>query len=200
MFEQQSTWTPIAPDEFDAWLEGNLVSLEIDSTQFFKDMYSTKVIDKIAAAEQSADELGMNGTPTLMINGYQWPENDRSMEIFSIYVQLLRNQTKEFDSCAPEVIQKGTNYSATISTTKGDIEVDLFEDTAHYAVNSFVFLAQEGWYDGLSFITTNEFVLNGDPSDTGYGGDQGMHIWTRLIQTFLLTIRENWQHSVFDPG
>ena len=83
---------------------------------------------------------------------------------------MLKNQGVEYDSCAPTVIQPGKQYAATISTTKGDIEVDLFADVAPYAVNSFIFLANEGWYDGLSFISTNEFALSGDPSDTGYGG------------------------------
>ena len=33
-----------------------------------------------------------------------------------------------------------------------------------------MFLAREGWYDGLPFFVSDQFVLSGDPSDTGYGG------------------------------
>ena len=48
--------------------------------------------------------------------------------------------------------------------------VDLFADKAPYAVNSFVFLAREGWYNNLPIISTDQFMLSGDPTDTGYGG------------------------------
>lgn len=170
LFETQSEWAPIAKNGFDAWLEGKIGQFGLDSDQFFKDMYSKEIVQKISDAADSANSLGINGTPTLFINGYKWPENERSLVVFSSYVQLLKSQDAEYDGCAPTVIQPGKQYAATISTTKGDIEVDLFADTAPYAVNSFIFLANEGWYDGLPFIPTNELVLSGDPSDTGYGG------------------------------
>ena len=170
LFEQQSVWSPVAKDDFDGWLEGQIGQFDLDATQFFADMYSDEIVQKITDAADSANSLGINGTPTLFINGYKWPENERGVEILSIYVQLLKNQAIEYDACAPTVIQPGKEYAATISTNKGDIEVDLFADAAPYAVNSFIFLAREGWYDGLPFISTNEFALSGDPSDTGYGG------------------------------
>jgi cyclophilin family peptidyl-prolyl cis-trans isomerase/protein-disulfide isomerase len=162
-------WDSVAKDDFDAWLEEYIVELGIEPTQFFEDMYSDEIVDKVQAAADSANSLGINGTPMLFINGFEWPENQRNVEIFSIYVQLIKNQEKEYDEYPP-IVTQDKNYSAIISTTKGDIVVDLFTDIAPYAVNSFVFLAQEGWYDGLPFIATNEFALTGDPSDTGYGG------------------------------
>lgn len=163
-------WSSVAKDDFDAWLEKNIGILELDPSQFFKDMYSKEIEKKVEEAADSADSLGINGTPKLFINGSEWQENDRSVRVFSIYVQLIKNQKNEYDECAPTVIESGKNYSATISTTKGDIVVDLFADIAPTTVNSFVFLAQEGWYDGLPFMATDEFVITGDPSDTGYGG------------------------------
>lgn len=163
-------WSSVAKDDFDAWLEKNIGILELDPSQFFKDMYSKEIEKKVEEAADSADSLGINGTPKLFINGSEWQENDRSVRVFSIYVQLIKKQKNEYDKCAPTVIESGKNYSATISTTKGDIVVDLFADIAPTTVNSFVFLAQEGWYDGLPFMATDEFVITGDPSDTGYGG------------------------------
>jgi len=163
-------WGSVTEDDFKAWLEKHVVELGIEPTQFFEDMYSTEIVKKVQAAADSAKSLGFGGTPTWFINGYEWPEDTRNIEIFSIFVQLIKNQEIEYDACAPNVTQSDKNYSATISTTKGDITVDLFVDIAPVTVNSFVFLAQEGWYDGLPFIATNEFALTGDPSDTGYGG------------------------------
>ena len=167
---EDAFWGSVAEDDFKAWLEKHVVELGIEPTQFFEDMYSTEIVKKVQAAADSAKSLGFGGTPTWFINGYEWPEDQRGLEIFSIYVQLIKNQEIEYDACAPNVTQSDKNYSATISTTKGDITVDLFVDIAPVTVNSFVFLAQEGWYDGLPFIAANEYALSGDPSDTGFGG------------------------------
>jgi len=163
-------WGSVAEADFDAWLEEYIVELGIKPTQFFKDMYSAEIVEKVQVAADSARSFGFGGTPTWFINGYEWPENKRDIEIFSFYVQLIKNQEKEYGACPPIITQSDKDYSATISTTKGDIVVDLFADITPFAVNSFVFLAQKGWYDGLPFISTDEFALTGDPSDTGYGG------------------------------
>ncbi|MDZ7728455.1 MAG: peptidylprolyl isomerase [Dehalococcoidia bacterium] len=53
---------------------------------------------------------------------------------------------------AEDVIDEEANdYSATITTEKGTIELDLFEQVAPNTVNSFVFLAGEGFFDSLTF-------------------------------------------------
>ena len=164
-------WGSVPEKDLDEWLEKYVVELGLEPTKFFEDMYSPEIVGKVQTALESAQSLGINSTPTLFINGYEWPQEvQRGFETFSIFVQLIKNQKNHYDTCPPDVPQPGKNYSATISTTKGDIAVDLFTDIAPYTVNSFVFLAQEGWYDGLPFISTDEFALTGDPSDTGYGG------------------------------
>ena len=162
-------WGSVAKDDFDAWLKEHVGELGIEPTQFLDDMYSSEIVAKVQAAIDSANSLGITGTPKLFINGYEWTIQ-RSIENFSEFVRLIKNQEKQYDACPPMVIQSDKSYSATISTTKGDIVVNLFSNIAPYAVNSFIFLAQEGWYDGLPFITANEYALSGDPSDTGWGG------------------------------
>jgi len=170
MFEQQGVWSGIAPKDFDAWLTEQVPALGIDADQFLDDMYSDAIVKKIEAAADSANLLEINGTPTLFVNGYPWPEQERGVEIFSIYVQLIKHADIEYAACSPNVLEEGKDYRAVISTSQGDIEIDLLEDAAPVAVNSFVYLAREGWYEDNPFITTAEFALSGDPSDTGYGG------------------------------
>ena len=51
-----------------------------------------------------------------------------------------------------QVLEEGTDYGATITTSCGRIRVDLFEDEAPKTVNSFVFLAQQGFFDGLQIF------------------------------------------------
>ena len=43
------------------------------------------------------------------------------------------------------------NYSATIATNRGTIELELYPQHAPHTVNNFVFLAGEGFYDGVTF-------------------------------------------------
>ena len=63
-------------------------------------------------------------------------------------------------------------YTATISTAKGDIVVQLDAGAAPQTVNNFVFLTEQGFYDGLSFhrVEPGFVIQGGDPLGTGTGG------------------------------
>lgn len=69
---------------------------------------------------------------------------------------------------APErVLEAGVDYRATIVTSCGDVELDLLEDAAPEAVNSFVFLARAGYYDGRRWARVERrfLIQSGDPND-----------------------------------
>ncbi|MCX7876089.1 MAG: peptidylprolyl isomerase [Melioribacteraceae bacterium] len=73
----------------------------------------------------------------------------------------------------PELtIDVNKNYNALIVTSKGTIEIKLYPEYAPKTVNNFVFLANEGFYDGVTFHRVIEdFVIQGgDPTGTGRGG------------------------------
>jgi peptidyl-prolyl cis-trans isomerase B (cyclophilin B) len=61
---------------------------------------------------------------------------------------------------------------ATITTNRGDIRLELFEDKVPNTVANFVKLANEGFYDGLKFHRViNDFMIQtGCPKGTGTGG------------------------------
>ena len=61
---------------------------------------------------------------------------------------------------------------AVIQTEKGDIELELYPQHAPFTVNNFVFLAQNGFYDGVIFhrVVSNFVIQGGDPTGTGRGG------------------------------
>lgn len=71
-----------------------------------------------------------------------------------------------------QVIDAGKRYVATIATDKGEIEMTLDPSRAPKSVNNFVFLAREGFYDGLTFHrVVDDFVIQaGCPEGTGRGG------------------------------
>ena len=70
------------------------------------------------------------------------------------------------------VIDTDLTYEAVLVTEKGDISILLFDDEAPLTVNNFVYLAQEGFYDGTTFhrVLDNFMAQGGDPSGTGAGG------------------------------
>ncbi len=73
---------------------------------------------------------------------------------------------------APELtIDEEATYTATIATTCGDIVVELDAARAPIAVNNFVFLAEEGYYDGVGFhrVIDGFMIQGGDPAGTGCG-------------------------------
>lgn len=73
----------------------------------------------------------------------------------------------------PEMkIDPEKTYRVKMETSKGLIELKLYPEYAPKTVNNFVFLAQEGYYDGVKFHRViNDFVIQGgDPTGTGAGG------------------------------
>ena len=65
-----------------------------------------------------------------------------------------------------DVLEQGIDYGAVIHTSCGDISLDLLERNAPEAVNSFVFLAREGFYNGLTFhrVVADFLIQAGDPN------------------------------------
>jgi cyclophilin family peptidyl-prolyl cis-trans isomerase len=63
-------------------------------------------------------------------------------------------------------------YAATLDTSCGSIELDLQAERSPLAVNNFVFLAQQGYYDGCPVhrVVPGFVVQAGDPTGTGRGG------------------------------
>ncbi len=70
------------------------------------------------------------------------------------------------------VIDPSKDYTATITTNQGTITAKLFADEAPNTVNNFVFLAREGFYDGVIFhrVIKGFMLQGGDPTGTGTGG------------------------------
>lgn len=79
---------------------------------------------------------------------------------------------KRFDAEPPMTVDQSKRYTATMVTSKGDLVVELDPLAAPRAVNSFVFLAREGFYDGVVFhrVIPGFVLQGGDPEGTGRGG------------------------------
>lgn len=76
-------------------------------------------------------------------------------------------------SSPPEMqIDTDATYHVTLDTEKGPIELELYPKHAPQTVNNFVFLAEEGFYDGTTFhrVIDGFMIQGGDPTGTGRGG------------------------------
>src|SRR5690606_32289509 len=69
-------------------------------------------------------------------------------------------------------IDSKKKYTVSMNTNKGLIEIELYAQYAPKTVNNFVFLINEGFYDGVSFhrVIDNFVIQGGDPTGTGRGG------------------------------
>lgn len=79
---------------------------------------------------------------------------------------------KKWSSVPDMVIDPAKKYTATISTDKGDMIIELFAEKTPKTVNNFVFLAREGFYNGVIFhrVIADFMAQGGDPTGTGTGG------------------------------
>ncbi len=171
LFANQNAWIDKTPADFEAWIKDQAAGLGLDAEAFARQLTSAEVVQTVLAAQQVGAQIGIPGTPFILINGkpYQGP---RDIANLTAIVQLLQLQKRQFKQCPEMSIDPGKTYIATIKTDIGDIIVRLFADKAPFTVNSFIFLARNGWYDGVIFhrVIPGFVAQAGDPSGTGYGG------------------------------
>jgi cyclophilin family peptidyl-prolyl cis-trans isomerase len=89
-----------------------------------------------------------------------------------------------FDQPPKMQIDPAKDYTAVMRTSCGTIELQLYADQTPITVNSFVFLAEQGFFDGLTFHRIiPDFVLQGgDPEGTGSGGP-GYQFEDEIVQS-----------------
>ena len=82
-------------------------------------------------------------------------------------VDLPEPRAQQYEEPPDLSVPEGVDYRAVIRTSCGDIEIDLLEDRAPMTVANFVFLAREGYYDGLLWhrIERNFVIQTGDPNN-----------------------------------
>jgi cyclophilin family peptidyl-prolyl cis-trans isomerase len=121
----------------------------------------TQAPSPTVAAEQEEEEGATSTTPPIESTEEEETSMPPPADRANMYSQPPNMQ-----------IDAAKSYVATIATDKGDVVVDLDAGTAPQTVNNFVFLAREGYYDGLTFHRVEpDFVIQGgDPLGTGSGG------------------------------
>jgi cyclophilin family peptidyl-prolyl cis-trans isomerase/protein-disulfide isomerase len=171
IFAGQQEWASVSPTETQEILVGYAQELDLDAQRFAQALEEGSFRDQVLDSYNKAVEAGLPGTPTFFFNRtyFQAPLSYYYLDAF---VQLELLTSRQYDAPPDMVIDSTKSYQATIKTEKGDIVVQLEAEKAPQTVNNFVFLAREGWYDGVTFfrVLPDFMAQTGDPTNTGIGG------------------------------
>ena len=173
LFEHQAEWASLSVEQFQDWLIERAAELGVDTQQFTNEMLSDANAE---FAQQTFDEnasIPILYTPFLIFDEQIWSKDiPPNYENLSTVLELTLLEKRQFTECPPMVIDPLKNYSAILHTENGDITIELYAEDAPLAVNNFVFLANEGWYDGVTFhrVLPGFVAQAGDPTGTGLGG------------------------------
>ena len=180
LYSQQASWVNLPPEDFEQWVTAQASALGMDVEQFQADLKSEAVFNLIKIYFDEGQDAGVFGVPLVIINGevYLGPQDYVSLNDI---VQLTILGGRHFESCPPMLVRRTKQYIATLHTEKGDVVIQLFADKAPFTVNSFVFLAQNGWYDNITFhrVVPDLYAQSGDPSGTGKG-TPGYYVATEI--------------------
>lgn len=176
LFLTQESWVNMDSSEFSNFIWTNVSALGLDLEQFNEDVNSDEINQKIAADYDEALKYATE-PPVVLVNGTATPMYISTVGDFFVWLDTLmipygrHIRDHQFSECPPMTIDPEKEYTATLHTDMGDVVLALYPDVAPMAVNSFVFLAENDYYDNTPFYAVIEgFVAQaGDPSGTGWG-------------------------------
>jgi cyclophilin family peptidyl-prolyl cis-trans isomerase len=174
LYDKYSDWANLTSTSvFEGWLARESSALEIDVSRFKTDLKSPETIQKMKDWYSLAKEKGVQPPyPLVLINGIPVNVGLLNYDYLDKAVSLIALGTRQFTQCPPVNLDLVRNYVAKLQTEKGEVEIQLFPDRAPLAVNSFIFLARQGWFNGVTFhrVIPGFVAQAGDPSGTGQGG------------------------------
>jgi len=170
LFEKQSEWEQLSPDDFIKWVSTQAEDLGLDSNQFKTDLNSEALVAKAQKAWDDGRQIPIPGTPFMLINGQAYT-GPRDYDSLDRIIRLIALGKRQFTTCPAMSIDLTKQYIARLHTDKGDIAINLLADKAPITVNNFVFLARSGWYKNITFhrVIPGFVAQTGDPSGTGSG-------------------------------
>lgn len=173
-------WVNLTPDEFELWLTSAAADAGLDADQFQTDLKGPENMAWQDQAYAQAVTAGIPSVPFVFLNGdlYRLGLDRASLEAS---VRLAALERRRINAYPPVVIDPDRLYTAHLLLNTGEVVIQLLPRSAPVAVNSFVFLAQQGWYDESPFfrVVPGRLVEGGDPSGTGIG-DAGYYFDTEF--------------------
>jgi len=171
LFGKYDQWAKLKPEAFNTWVVKESVAAGMDGEKLQAAINADKAAVRMRSMYEAAKKLNIPAVPLILINGALQPSYILDYQSLSDIVGLIALGQKQFAQCPPFSVDPKKQYIATLHMEKGNIVIQLFADKAPLAVNSFVFLARQGWFNGVTFhrVIPGFVAQAGDPSGTGQG-------------------------------
>ncbi len=170
LYEKQSEWISLNPTGFRTWIMGQVKGLGLEEGKFRSDFDSPAVVEKLQEAVQAAASQTIS-PPVLFVNSTSPYHGLADFASLDTVVRMEALTARQFSACPDWTVDQHKQYIVMLQTSKGEVVLELYADKAPLAVNNFLFLARQGWYDGITFyrVVSDQIVQSGDPSETGMG-------------------------------
>jgi cyclophilin family peptidyl-prolyl cis-trans isomerase len=173
LFTKQDEWSSKTEDDMMAVLVDYAKEAGVpDLEQFESELEKHTYADKVQADYDAAVTAQLSSTPSFVVNQVDYPAQNFGLtyEGLDAFINLMKLRDNWYSE-PEQVIDPEKQYTATIKTEKGDIVLELYTDTAPVNVNSFAFLAEKGWYKGVTFhrVLPGFVAQGGDPTGLGIG-------------------------------
>lgn len=171
LFAAQESWTNLPVEDFTTYLK-ELIEADFDLTVADMDEILTdETYNANVLSDYTAGTDFVTGTPFVLLNGIPLMYIPAASfdEAWDFAAGFDDTQYKE---CPTVTIDRDKQYFAEVETTKGTFTIELYPDSAPTTVNSFIFLAEQGYYDNVDFhrVIPGFVAQTGDPTGTGAFG------------------------------
>jgi cyclophilin family peptidyl-prolyl cis-trans isomerase/protein-disulfide isomerase len=171
LYAHAPEWRGLPPEQFRAKLTEYARTVGLDGAAFKAALDSQSTLPIIKQSIQAALAEGLKGVPALLFNGQAYSGR---VDLWALqnYANLKLLEARWYKVPPALQIDPKKRYTATLTTEKGTVIINLFADAAPIAVNNFVALARDGWYNNITFhlVIPGQLVQTGDPSGSGFGG------------------------------
>ncbi|NPA06574.1 MAG: thioredoxin domain-containing protein [Chloroflexi bacterium] len=170
LVQQWDAWHALPVDAFWDWVLSQARALGLDAERLRRDATSPEAERLAREAWERGRAAGLVSVPILFINGelYTGPHDEASLRAV---LALEALSARMVTACPPRRPPEQLPTAAVFATDRGRFRVALLPEQNPDGVNSFVFLAERGWYDDTPVyrVIPGQAVYLGDPSGTGMG-------------------------------
>ncbi len=179
LFETQREWSALDADAAHQFFIDLATELSLDTERFAAELEDGTYAAYVSSLEQEAIALGLPGTPSALVDGEIVAGQGLPIDYnaWDGYVQsqiaVKGLEGSQYDAPPPMALEEGVGYQARVKMANGgEFVIELLPEAAPQTVNSFIFLANEGWFDGVTFhrVLPGFVAQAGDPTGTGMGG------------------------------
>lgn len=171
LYAHEPEWRSLTPDQFRLRLVDYAKTVGLDVAQFTAALDKHTTLPIIQKSIQVAQAQGFKGVPALLFNDQAYSGRVDAWALGN-YANLKLLEKRWYAAPPKMQIDPKKTYTAILQTERGTVTITLFADAAPIAVNNFVALARDGWYNNITFhlVIPGQLVQTGDPSGSGYGG------------------------------